>query len=305
MTIESNSSISLIKSVSNLIDSNYKKIQNDEIDGFIKSENGRYYISFLIDTPTPYLDQFVGFIMQSGKQRLSDGSYRPALFLSAPQDIPLNQFAYIGCDFLKKSNRNAIIKNPYEWSDIWRSIFGDSIKKELTASILGEMIALKYIFSEDKTAKWLGTYSSSQDIICQEKDVEVKTTLNKKDTNIIINNALQLGGKKKQKLYFVRMEAKPTGNSIDSIEKELVSLGYSEDKIENALKEKDLPKGIRARSETYDLLEIKSFDVNNKNFPLFSLQTLNKLIQSKNIIDYTLKIDLTNCGSKQIYSKKK
>ena len=297
-------SMTLIKDVKLLNEGYLSKVDNQEIDGYIKTENGRYYIAFIFDSEEKILDKFVGFQMESGLLRLKSGEYKNALYLSASTDIDIHQFAYIGVDFLKKEKRKKITENPYSWSDSWREIFGDTITKDYNAAVLGEMIALKFAYEHDKTAEWLGAFSSSQDIVCKEKDVEVKTTFEKKVTRITINSGIQLGGEKPQKLYFVRLERKPNAYSIDAVGKELVNLGYSESKIEEALEKKGLPKGIRKRNDTYDLVEVRSYDVNEDNFPLISLAELNARVKSKNIIDYSLSIDLSNCKFEQIYSKK-
>lgn len=297
-------SFQLIKDVKLLGEGLLKKVENQEIEGYIKTEDGRYYIAFLYDKEEKILDKFVGFQMETGPLRLKSGDYKQALYLSSSDDIQIQQFAYIAVDFLKKENRQKIIENPYAWSDSWREIFGDTITKDYNAAILGEMIALKFVYEQDKTAQWLGAFSSSQDIVCEKKDVEVKTTFEKKVTRITINSGIQLGGEKPQKLYFVRLERKPNALSIDSVKKELVDLGFSESKIEEALEKKGLPKGIRKRTETYDLIEVRSYNVDDDSFPLFSLADLNERVKSKNIIDYSLSIDLAKCPFQIVYSKK-
>lgn len=305
MNTNNESSIFLVKGVSNLVIDHYKKIENQEISGYIKHQNGKYYVAIPFNGTGDYLDQFVGFTMESGPLRLNSGTISNGLFLSADENIDLDRFAYVAVDFLKLANRQKIISEPYDWSDSWRAIFGDSLGHEQVASVLGELISLYFVYQKDKTAVWQGPLSGSQDISCSGYDVEVKTTTEKKVSRITINSAIQLGGTKKQYLYFVRMEKKPYANfSIDAVVSKLSDIEYPISSIEDLLKKKNMPRGMRLRKEEFDLIEVKSYEVTAKNFPLFDLKKLNDLSESKNIIDFSLTIDLNAAPSTLIYSKK-
>lgn len=48
------------------------------------------------------------------------------------------------------------------------------------------------------------------------------------------------------------------------------------------------------RSICYESLEIRSYDVNEKNFSIISIEDVNTLGPKNNIINYTLSLDL-NC----------
>lgn len=172
-------------------------------------------------------------------------------------------------------------------------MFGDSKKKYMITDVLAELIAFKHIYLNDRTAKWLGPEDCTHDIVCKNYVVEVKSTTHKTNSYISINSRFQIDPSQNEKLYFVRLELKPYAQSIDSVVNELIEMGYSSNDLENSLKEMGYKKGNRTRKTTYDVLSIKSYDVNDENFPVITLEQLNNLTFSKNIVGFKLNIDLS------------
>ena len=166
------------------------------------------------------------------------------------------------------------------------------MESKMIYDVIGELIALKYIYTIDKSAIWEGPNRGTHDIVCDSFLYEVKSTKLKNDNLVSINSAFQLSNEKKEKLIFCRLELKPYSNSINTLVKELVCLGYDESSLESALYNLGYGRGSRNRDLCYDVLEIKSYDVNNENFPLISLEKLNELGPKNNIVNYSLVLDL-------------
>lgn len=74
---------------------------------------------------------------------------------------------------------------------------------------------------------------------------------------------------------------------------ELVSMGYSATELEDSLKKMGYEQGSRNRKRTYNLLSMTSYKVNEENFPIVSLESINNLTKSKNIVGFKLTIDLS------------
>jgi hypothetical protein len=85
--------------------------------------------------------------------------------------------------------------------------------------------------------------------------------------------------------------------------KELVQKGYLEKELEKALESSGYIKGNRLREETYDLLEVSSYKVDKDHFPLISIDGINELAPMKNIIGYTLQLDLSRIEHLVIFQK--
>ena len=62
---------------------------------------------------------------------------------------------------------------------------------------------------------------------------------------------------------------------------------------EESLKEMGYRNGNRTRKMSYNILSMVSYKVNNKNFPIISLDTLNNATESRNIVGFKLTLDLS------------
>lgn len=88
--------------------------------------------------------------------------------------------------------------------------------------------------------------------------------------------------------------------SIDSIVDELVLMGYPATELEDSLKKMGYEQGSRNRKRTYNLLSMTSYKVNEENFPIVSLESINNLTKSKNIVGFKLTVDLSTIPGKTI-----
>lgn len=291
-----------IKNISALIPGFVKRIDNSYADGYLSRTENEFQIAIPYDGVEDFSDEFVGIYLRTGVVSFGGQEIR-ALYLHASNKIDIGKFVPIAEQFLSKSNRKPITTDPHGWFDEWRQIFGDTIKHQSAFDVLGELMALREVYKKDKTAKWAGPTSGSQDIVCEKQLVEVKTTTQKKVSQVYVHSAIQLVDKKPLFLYFVRLELKPFCESIDTVEQDLIKAGYSEDELEAGLSDKGLIKGSKLRKITYDLLELSSFAVDKENFPLISLEQLNKSAPKHNICDFQLLLDLVGVSHHTIYLK--
>jgi len=279
------------------------EINNSVADGFLVRAQHEYQIAIPYQGPD-YFDEFVGISISTNEFDY-EGKTFPVLYLHAKDDISMDQLAPIAEEFLLKKNRAFLTANPEEWFDGWRKIFGDAMRKYSPYDVLGEMIALREVYKKDKTAKWMGPKSGSQDIVCEKQVIEVKTTTRKKESEIHVNSAVQLAADKPEFLMFVRLEYTSQGLTIDDLKDELVKVGYSETKIEDNLVQKGMLKGSKSRRIPYDVLEVSLYPVNKNTFPIISLEKINELAPTKNIMDYQLLLDLNTIPHKVLYEKGK
>ncbi|MDY6392592.1 MAG: PD-(D/E)XK motif protein [Bacilli bacterium] len=279
-----------------------KRIDNMFANGWLIRSANEYQIAIPFSSEEEYVDEFVGIKMNTGILNV-EGEVHRVLYLHVVDSVNMEKFMPIAYQFLQVRFRREILKDPYAWFDEWRDIFGDSIKRKSIFDVLGEMLAFREILKFDKTVKWMGPKSGSQDIVGKDHLYEVKTTTSKKETIVHINSAIQLLGEKPESLILVRLEAKPYASSIDSVEAELVAMGIPEDDIEECLHQKGLTKGSKYRKITYDLIEVLSYNVTKDIFPQITLKQLNENAPLKNIIDYELMLSLDSVPHKTIFSK--
>lgn len=289
----SDSLIKQIKEMPFMLNGTVYEINNDEGNGYLYKSHLEYSIAIPFEYEKEVLEEFVGISLSTNYLNYDNKSFK-VLYLHASNTIDIDKFAYVGAHFLGNANRDIILNNPFKWVDEWKEIFGDSIKKKMVYDVIGELVSLKYIYQKDKTARWEGPNNGTHDIVTNTVLYEVKSTQLKSDSKVTINSAFQLMPNQKEELYFCRLELKPYSNSINSLVDDLVLLGYDKNELEVALQKLGFRKGSRVRNICYDILEVRSYDVNEENFPVISLEAINRLGHKNNILNYTLTLDL-NC----------
>ena len=240
--------------------------QGNDIVYLNKSIDG-YAIAIPFNDERTFNETFVGISLLTNTLNYDNKSFKVLyLFMTSLGD--LDKFAYIGAEFIDVKNREELLLDPYQWVDAWKEMFGDSKKKYIITDVLAELIALREVFSNDKTAKWEGPNDGTHDIVLKDKVVEVKSTTNKTNNYVSINSRFQLNPALNEELYFIKLEPKPYALSIDSIVDELVLMGYPATELEDSLKKMGYEQGSRNRKRTYNLLSMTSYKVNEENFPI-------------------------------------
>ncbi len=279
------------------------KIEEGDLVVYLVNNKGILYVGI------PYNkkeinDKFVGIQVTTETINYDHFSLK-CLCLSADKEvIDKEKFLVVAEDFSREENRTNILNNPYSWIDKRKNLFGDSLSKKLVYDILGELISLKLLFSKDKTAKRAGPEGGTHDIVLENNIVEVKSTIKKRAYNVTINSSYQLSIEKETNLFFVRLEKKPHCLTINSLVIDLIQMGYPKEVLEKSLTKQGYGRGSRSREESYDLLGIYSYSVDNNNFPVFTIEQLNeKFAPKRNIVGFNLELDLSGIEHKVIYSK--
>jgi hypothetical protein len=293
-----------IKQLSIMTPGTVSHISTPTAEGYICRGTGDYSVAIPYDFDKPFYKTFVGITIRTSFLNLVDKSIK-VLYLNAKLTVDLSKFSYICTQFLDLEERKAILSDPAQWADDWNEIFGNSVRKMMVFDVVGELVAFKHIFSLDKTAKWEGPNDDSQDIVAKDYLAEVKTTTLKSDYSVHINSAFQLAEGKKEKLFFCRLEKKPYGITIDSLVHDLVLGGYNENELNDSLGKLGYNIGCEERTVGYDLLALYSFDVDRSSFPLISLDELNNLAPKKNIVGFSLMLDLSSLQKNTIFEKNK
>lgn len=266
--------------------------QGDDVTYLCRSISG-YAVAIPFDDERIINEPFVGITLLTNTLNYDSKSFK-VLYLNMLDTGDLKKFAYIAAEFIDIANRESILHNPYAWVDTWNNMFGNAKKKYMISDVVAELVALKYIYKKDKTAKWVGPQDGTHDIVCDDQVVEVKSTTNKTNTYVSINSRFQIDPNINEKLFFVRLEPKPYAESIDSLVYELVNLGYCKNDLEDNLKQMGYRAGNRTRKQTFSILNINSYVVNENNFPVINIKDLNDLSSTKNIVGFKLTLDLAS-----------
>ena len=266
--------------------------QGDDVTYLCRDVNG-YAVAIPYNDEKVLNESFVGITLSTNMLNVEDKSFK-VLYLYMVETGDIKKFAYIAAEFIDLENRENLLSNPYSWIDAWNEMFGNSKKKYMISDVLAELAAFKEMYKQEKSAKWVGPSDGIHDIVYDGGVVEVKSTTNKKNTYVSINSQFQINPDENEKLFFVRLEPKPYAESIDSLVESLTNMGYSEDELEENLSHMGYRKGNRTRKQTYDVLSIHSYKVDEDHFPVIALDDLNSLSNSKNIVGYRFILDLSD-----------
>lgn len=223
------------------------------------------------------------------------------LYLYTSKTVELLNFLYLAESFLSVNNETRILENPIVWIDEWKDMLGDSKKKYRIYDVIGELLALKYVYSLDKDAHWQASAMGVHDIESNEKCYEVKSTISRENTIITISSAFQLTSEKDLLLIFYRLEEDKTSKySIDYLVSEIVELGYSASELETELSRLGYSYGMKSRKKSYNILESREYVVDKENFPTITIEDINRFAPKNNIIGFKLTLDLSGIEYKKI-----
>lgn len=212
-----------------------------------------------------------------------------------------DEFLFICMKFLEAGengeNRKMILKNPQDWVDKWKNLLGNKSADERVYPYIGELLVLRHLLQEGKSA--VLTSQGSHDIETESENYEVKTTLMRYDSIIEVHSQHQLASLNGNPLYlyFVRLEDSFDGVSIKSLIKDLDSLGYD---IENI---NELTKDLNTilKTKCYKVLEISEYKVGD-DFPKIINESFVNNQLPTNIIGIKYTIDLSGLPKKNIES---
>lgn len=265
--------------------------QGDDVTYLCRDFDG-YAVAIPYDDDKVLNESFVGITLSTNTLNIEEKSFK-VLYLYMVETGDLKKFAYIASEFIDLENRDNLLHNPYSWIDAWNEMFGNSKKKYMISDVVAELAAFKEVYKLNKTAKWVGPKDGTHDIVYEGGVVEVKSTTNKKNNYVSINSQFQINPDENERLFFVRLEPKPYAESIDSLVESLVQMGYSKGELEDNLSHMGYRAGNRTRKQTYDVLSIYSYKVDEDHFPVIALDDLNSLSGVKNIIGFKFTLDLS------------
>ena len=157
--------------------------------------------------------------------------------------------------------------------------------------VIGEMIALDYLFQIDSSVEWSASHAGSHDIESNNKSYEVKTTIKKSESTVTISSQHQLFSERDLDLLFFRLEYSEQGVSINDMKEILSSHGYNPDLLETQLSYRGFIKGSSIRDRKYRLLEARQYIVDDQ-FPKIVKSSFKGDVYPMNIVKILYTLDL-------------
>lgn len=234
-------------------------------------------------------------VIYSTQTLLKESGEQKFLLLTCLDEEYRNEFAELSYSFVDPGEngekRKGLLKEPIAWWNRWTELLGDRKSRKGSYDVLAELIALDYLYQQDKTIRWSASEAGTHDIESDSQSYEIKSTIKKSETHITISSRFQLESANKLELFFFRLECSMSGFSINDVVDSLDKHGYDRNLIESQLEGKGFVKGRSKRGVKYTVLEARRFEVDDM-FPKIVEKSFKNDVFPKNIIKILYTIDL-------------
>lgn len=274
------------------------KLDSKVNEFYIIKDNGWYGVG--VDIGLDKLEFYEKFenVKLITKMKYFSSKNHKLLELITNQTELREQFSLICFDFINEFDNekinSEIIKKANNWWEEWKLLLGNVMQNEKDYDFLAELMVLNYIIDRNPDAKY--SNFATHDIETKEFCVEVKSTIERYNSQIHINSQYQLenNGEKPLKLIFVRLEESLEGYSI----KDLIDI--LSDKKYNVKGIKKLENiAFSSLNKKYKILEARLYNIDSK-FPKITLEALKDEKMPAGIVKIEYIVDLNDIDYKSI-----
>lgn len=230
------------------------------------------------------------------------------LVLRSRTDSSRNEFAILCADFINPGSqgekRKALTADPYAWWQRWSFLTGNRMVEKSPYQVIGELLTLQRLYTDDKSTVWSGPNHSSHDIQTDTADYEVKSTTRRYKREMTVNSQFQLTGNVPLFLDFYRFESSQSGISINSLAADLKQLDPNDTlQLEDRLRKLGYPEGEHAREQKYLLHEALEYEI-GEDFPLISPASFKENRIPDGITQITYTVDLNSAEPVRVLEDK-
>lgn len=268
----------------------------DEYPAYVIKLFDGYGVAIEYSSDTPIFEHFANSYIRTCTFTINEIE-REYLILICELDSLKYEFASICAEFIDPGfngeRRKNLVENPLNWWNNWKMLLGNSIMNKEIYSILSELIVFEHLIDTDPSVEWTAINGGTHDFESRNNSYEVKATLKKYESNIVISGQHQLHSDKPLFLYFCRLEESEYGISINDKLHDLQQKGNYNQKIELYLERLNLQNGSSIRNKKYMVLEKRKYIIDS-NFPKITNESFknNTIPESITKISYT--VDLSN-----------
>lgn len=270
-------------------------------------QDGEFGLAIIYDSEKDMYEEANEVILYTTLLYIENSEPHKYLMLACSNEQYRNKFAELSRDFIDPGingeKREKLLSDPIKWWNSWIGLLGDRKSNKKSYDTIAEMIALDYLYTNDKTTEWKASEAGTHDIETKTESFEIKSTVKKTETTVSISSQHQLDSSNQLYLVFIRMEKSLSGFSINDIAASLKSHGYDEGLIESQLEERGFRKGSSIRDLKYAVLDIRIFTVDD-DFPKIVKNSFKHDVFPKNVIKilYTINLEGLNYSSVRIHS---
>lgn len=277
--------------------SDIRELMNNGYDSWTVKIGNSYGVAMAMKHEAEVYERFSGAKLFTGEISLDQGDKKYALMLTTEKEEIKEPFAALCAELLNPGDdgmlRREIISNPTEWWNKWKELLGNKNVDDMVYDVLGELVALRLLYSAGEAPEWGGPFGATYDIDCGDKFYEVKSTIARNKREITMHNSFQLVPPENTELFIMYFQFEPSlnGESINKVVDELIQMGFSKDTLEKGLNTLGLKRGRSARERSYILHAVLKYQVDDK-FPAIREESFINGHRPLGIKNYSFTIDL-------------
>lgn len=272
--------------------------------GWVMKEKNEVGVGIIVDQEVKINEKFANANLYN-ESLIINNEAKNVLLLTCENNEQRYEFASIAAVFLDPGkdgiDRKTLETEPLSWWLKWKDLIGNASVDKSIHSIVGELLALKYIAEADSGGSlpvWTGAKGQSVDIEHKDESFEVKTTTNKYENIVTVNSQFQLSSVFNADLIFVRVEEVSSGITLNNLIENLVNYGFIREELEENMNRLGVPEYSSVREKNFAVLEGKIYKVAEK-FPAEKLkEALGEA--GKHILKMQYTVDLTGIEYEEI-----
>ncbi|WP_180962740.1 PD-(D/E)XK motif protein [Pseudomonas guariconensis] len=274
-----------------------------ECPAWIFRENDRFGVAVECSESLEISEGFAGARLRT-VGRIVAGKHRYFLRLESSMEWLRNEFGLICAHMVSVSpGRDArlqLLAAPLVWWERWRHLLGNALIDKHGYDVLAELLALETLVIRGSHFEWSGPFGGVVDIKTPTTDYEIKSTISRYGAVINISGQFQLAASSGKPLELVHFRFEPVddGLSIDLVCDRLVALGVDVAMLEGGLQRLGLEAGCSARKEEYNLLEARSYTV-DENFPRITPASFKGGVMPVGVVQLEYGVDLSGLRSQR------
>lgn len=267
-------------------------------------QTGWVGVAVPLDSDISFSETFSSVRIRTEPEAIINGVKYNLLLLTCSEMEYRNEFATICSQFVDPgadgSKRKQLIQSPETWWNHWKCLMGNVSTTQEAYPILGELVVAEYLLKQGLNIKWSGIEHATHDIETDNSSYEIKSTIARYGYEVTISSLYQLRrAGETLDLILCRFERSMLGRSLDEVVDSVVSLGFSKNDVEQALKKENLEPGRPARNLKYKLLEMKKYSVDD-TFPTVTESSFKNNRIPDGVIKFTYTIDLSGLPSENL-----
>ena len=234
----------------NLIDETYSNTMDDDAWQPVVGLQSEAWINRRYNCPSFFMicdcleikETFNSVILRSEERMMwgvnGETKIVKGVMLSCESDVSRDKFVFLVCNLISYAeDYDSVPINFSQWCNEWKYMVGNMLVEPRVYDTLSELLVLDYLLKEGYNPVWAGPDGGRHDILCNDFDVEVKSTICWANDVSIESSVIQLDPSTSRLFLCVCVLERAYNGSftIQDVINDLVESGYNRTELEKGV----------------------------------------------------------------------